>query len=50
MKNTYNFDFKQGEFVMYGGDVAVLTRIDALMLLSLSAVFFTVFCYILSAL
>ena len=32
MKNTYNFDFKQGEFVMSGGDVAVLTGVDALML------------------
>lgn len=32
MKNTYNFDFNQGEFIMSGGDVAVLTGIDALML------------------
>ena len=24
MKNTYNFDFNQGEFVMSGGAVAVL--------------------------
>ena len=32
MKNTYNFDFNQGEFVMSGGDVAVLTGIDALRL------------------
>lgn len=30
MKNTYNFDFKQGEFVMSGGAVSVLTGIDAL--------------------
>lgn len=32
MKNTYNFDFKQGEFVMSGGTVDVLTGIDALRL------------------
>lgn len=32
MKNTYNFDFNQGEFVMSGGAVAVLTGVDALML------------------
>ena len=32
MKNTYNFDFKQGEFVMYGGGVVVLVGIDALRL------------------
>lgn len=32
MKNTYNFDFKQGEFVMSGGSVSVLTGIDALRL------------------
>ena len=32
MKNTYNFDFKQGEFVMSGGSVAVLVGVDALML------------------
>ena len=32
MKNTYNFDFKQGEFVMSGGNISVLTGIDALML------------------
>lgn len=32
MKNTYNFDFKQGEFVMSGSDVFVLTGIDALRL------------------
>lgn len=32
MKNTYNFDFKQGEFVMFGGSVAVLVGVDALML------------------
>ena len=32
MKNTYNFDFKQGEFVMSGGAVAVLTGIDTLRL------------------
>ena len=32
MKNTYNFDFKQGEFVMSGNDVSVLTGIDALKL------------------
>lgn len=32
MKNTYNFDFNQGEFVMSGGGVAVLTGIDALRL------------------
>lgn len=32
MKNTYNFDFKQGEFVMSGDAVAVLTGIDALRL------------------
>lgn len=32
MKNTYNFDFKQGEFVMSGGGILVLTGIDALRL------------------
>ena len=32
MKNTYNFDLKQGEFVMSGSNVSVLTDIDALML------------------
>ena len=32
MKNTYNFDFKQGEFVMSGGSVSVLTAISALRL------------------
>ena len=32
MKNTYNFDFNQGEFVMSGGDVAVLAGVDALRL------------------
>ena len=32
MKNTYNFDFKQGEFVMPGGAVEVLTGVDALKL------------------
>ena len=32
MKNTYNFDFKQGEFVMSGGAVDVLTGVDALRL------------------
>jgi len=32
MKNTYNFDFKQGEFVMPGGSISVLTGIDALRL------------------
>lgn len=32
MKNTYNFDFNQGEFVMSGGAVSVLTGIDALRL------------------
>ena len=32
MKNTYNFDFKQGEFVISGGAVAVLTGVDALRL------------------
>lgn len=32
MKNTYNFDFKQGEFVMSGGAIEVLTGIDALKL------------------
>ena len=32
MKNTYNFDFKQGEFVMSGDGVSVLTGIDALKL------------------
>ena len=32
MKNTYNFDFKQGEFVMSGGNISVLTAISALRL------------------
>lgn len=32
MKNTYNFDFNQGEFVMSGGAVGVLTEVDALKL------------------
>lgn len=32
MKNTYKFDFNQGEFIMSGGAVAVLTGIDALRL------------------
>lgn len=32
MKNTYNFDFNQCEFVMSGGSVSVLTGIDALKL------------------
>ncbi len=32
MKNTYNFDFKQGEFVMTGGAVEVLTEVSALRL------------------
>ena len=32
MKNTYNFDFNQGEFVMSGSNVSVLTGIDALRL------------------
>ena len=50
MKNTYNFDFKQGEFVMYGGDVAVLTGIDGTQAIELECCFFTVFCYILSVL
>ena len=32
MKNTYNFDFNQGEFVMTGGAVEVLTELSALRL------------------
>ena len=32
MKNTYNFDFNKGEFVMSDGSVAVLTAISALRL------------------
>lgn len=32
MKNTYDFDFKQSEFVMSGGAVGVVTGIDALRL------------------
>lgn len=32
MKNTYNFDFNQGEFVMSGGAVAVLEGVNALRL------------------
>lgn len=32
MKNTYNFDFNQGEFVMSGSNVSVLTAISALRL------------------
>lgn len=32
MKNTYNFDFKQGEFVMSGDTITVITGIDALRL------------------
>ena len=32
MKNTYNFDFNQGEFVILGGAVAVLTGVDAIRL------------------
>lgn len=32
MKNTYNFDFKQGEFILNNGSVSVLTGIDALRL------------------
>ena len=32
MKNTYNFDLKQGEFVMSGSNVSVLMGIDALRL------------------
>ena len=32
MKNTYNFDFNQGEFVMSGGNISALTGIDALRL------------------
>lgn len=30
MKNTYNFDFKQGEFILNNGSVSVITGIDAL--------------------
>ena len=32
MKNTYNFDFKQGEFVFEKGTAVVLTERNALML------------------
>lgn len=32
MKNTYNFDFEQGEFVLSGGAVGVLTDVYALKL------------------
>ena len=32
MKNTYNFDFKQGEFVFENGTAVVLTERNALML------------------
>lgn len=32
MKNTYNFDFNQGDFVMSGGGVAVLAGVNALRL------------------
>ena len=32
MKNTYNFDFKQGEFIMSGDTITVITGIDALRL------------------
>ena len=38
MKNTYNFDFKQGEFVFEKGTAVVLTERDALMLWSEKAI------------